>query len=335
MRVLAVTNMWPSADRPRVGTFVERQVCGLKKIGTEIEPLIIDRRSHGAFTYRHVPTLVRRAVERFQPDVVHVMYGGVMAEAVFRSGLDVPVVQAFCGTDLLGEEVGSPIQRFRGWVGVVCSNRVAAKAQAIVVKSKNLERALPSRVESSRVFVIPNGIDLDLFSPLDRQACRARLGWRDGIFHVVFSTPRHSDANKRLGLAKGAIDFLNSGGLPAELHVMLEVPHSEVPMWLNAADSVLMTSHHEGSPNIIKEALACNRPVVSVDVGDVRERIQGIEGCFIAEPDAEDLAQKLKIVASGPGSVASREKMQALSIEAIARRLAMVYEAVTNPGERS
>ena len=74
-------------------------------------------------------------------------------------------------------------------------------------------------------------------------------------------------------------------GIDAEMHHLSGVPNDHVPIWLNASDVVLLTSLHEGSPTIIKEALACNRPVVSVDVGDVRERIRGVDGCFLARPD--------------------------------------------------
>jgi len=119
-------------------------------------------------------------------------------------------------------------------------------------------------------------------------------------------------------------------GIEAKLHVMLHVPHRQVPLWLNAADAVLMTSHHEGSPNIVKEALACNRPVVSVDVGDVRERIEGIEGCHIAASDPSDLAAKLTEVAAGPRVVEARSRMEELSIEVVADRLIRVYRAAVS-----
>ena len=135
-------------------------------------------------------------------------------------------------------------------------------------------------------------------------------------------------ANKRLPLAEETVKRLQAMGTPAKLHVMTETPHIEVPIWLNASDALLLTSMHEGSPNIVKEALACNRPVVSVDVGDVKERLEGIKGCYIGLPDSEDLARKLTMVAKGPEIVESREKMKKLSIEAVAGRLLRVYESV-------
>jgi teichuronic acid biosynthesis glycosyltransferase TuaC len=106
------------------------------------------------------------------------------------------------------------------------------------------------------------------------------------------------------------------------------VPHEEVPVWLNASDVVLLTSLHEGSPNIVKEALACNIPVVSVDVGDVRERIQGIEGCYLVDPEPGDLAAKLQMVHAGSRRVVSRIKIQELSLERVALQLKKFYSEV-------
>jgi glycosyltransferase involved in cell wall biosynthesis len=114
-------------------------------------------------------------------------------------------------------------------------------------------------------------------------------------------------------------------GLSTKIHQLKSVPHAEVPIWMNGSDVLLLTSLHEGSPNVVKEALACNLPVVSVDVGDVRERIHGIEGCYVAMPNPNDLASKLALVHRGDRRVASRVKMQELSLEGIALQLKKVY----------
>ncbi len=335
MRVLVVTNMWPTPGFPRSGTFVERQVRGLERIGVTVELLFVERGPEGMWAYRSVAGRIRRALAAFELDVVHVMYGGMMSAMASMALKDVPWVQSFCGTDLLGEESGSLFQRLRGLVGVVCSRCSARRAQAIVVKSANLQRALPRSIKDTTIHVIPNGVDLELFRPMEAGPCRERLGWREDVFHAVFSTPSLSDANKRLPLARRAVEFLRRRGIQAELHVMLDVPHHEVPFWLNAADAVLLTSRHEGSPNIVKEALACDRPVVSVDVGDVRERLEGIEGCFLAQGSPEDLASKLELVYRGPRVVDGRKKMAGLSIEAVARRLLDVYERAIVAAKRS
>jgi glycosyltransferase involved in cell wall biosynthesis len=118
------------------------------------------------------------------------------------------------------------------------------------------------------------------------------------------------------------------------MHYLSRVPNNEVAVWLNASDVLLLTSLHEGSPTIIKEALACDRPVVAVDVGDVRERIQEVEGCHLALPNAESLAAKLHLVHGGPRRVAGRIKVQELSLKSVALRLEEFYSELLSAHRR-
>jgi teichuronic acid biosynthesis glycosyltransferase TuaC len=124
------------------------------------------------------------------------------------------------------------------------------------------------------------------------------------------------------------VEAVNRLGIDAEIHYLRGVPNSEVPVWINASDVMLLTSLHEGSPTIIKEALACNLPVVSVVVGDVRERIQGIKGCYLALSDPGDLANKLRLVHDGLRRVDGRIQMQEFSLERVALRLREFYSEV-------
>jgi teichuronic acid biosynthesis glycosyltransferase TuaC len=270
---------------------------------------------------------IRAETAHIQPDIVHVMYGGVMADAVTRSIADRPTVVSFCGSDLLGELLSGTLRKFIAGYGVIASHRAARRACGIVVKSKNLQDALPEGVEHSKVRIIPNGVDLERFKPLPRDQCREGLDWGDNRFHVLFPT-NNGDPRKRLGLAKAAVELATRSGIPAEIHQLRGVPHEDVPMWLNASDVVLLTSLHEGSPNVVKEALACNIPVVSVDVGDLRERMQGIEGCYLAAPEPSDLAAKLQMVHARSRRVVSRPKMQQLSLEHVALQLKEFYGEV-------
>jgi glycosyltransferase involved in cell wall biosynthesis len=122
--------------------------------------------------------------------------------------------------------------------------------------------------------------------------------------------------------------MLREGGAPEVVLRSLDgVPHDAVPTWLNAADAVLLTSAHEGSPNVVKEALACNVPVVSVDVGDVRERLTGIEGCSVVSPEPEDLAGALER-ALEHGRIDGRERVGSLSTASAAAKLCGIYGSV-------
>jgi glycosyltransferase involved in cell wall biosynthesis len=123
--------------------------------------------------------------------------------------------------------------------------------------------------------------------------------------------------------------MLGQSGVAVDLHVLDGVPHEEVPTWLNAADVVLLTSLREGSPMVVKEALACNVAVVSVDVGDVRERLAGIEGCFVAEPTPEDLSHNLGRALARTERIEGRERVAELSLERVADTLREIYGVLT------
>ncbi|HMS83338.1 MAG TPA: glycosyltransferase [Nitrospira sp.] len=323
LRVLAITNMFPTPQYPALGTFVEQQVIGLRRIGLDMDVMFVNRTERGMRSYFTTGSELRNRIEQFQPDVVHVMYGGVLAEQVTRIVKDRPTVVSFCGSDLLGEPLSGLWRRIISEWGVLASHIAARRAIGIVVKSRNLEEALPAAVTRSKVRIIPNGIDFERFRPLDQADCRQVLQWDVNKFHVLF--PGYSSV-KQPHLARAAMVTVNRLGLNAEMHHLEGVPHKEVSIWLNASDVVLLTSLHEGSPNIIKEALACDVAVVSVDVGDVRERVGGIDGCHIAQPDPQDLGAKLVLVRSRGGRIAGRERVEPLSLEQTSLNLMHFYQ---------
>jgi teichuronic acid biosynthesis glycosyltransferase TuaC len=327
LRVLVVTNIYPSGRDPSEGTFVASQVESLRAAGIDVRLLYLPRMHEGRRVYRGLADRTCRLVRKHNADIVHVMYGGVMAEAVTRGVRSVPVVVSFCGTDLLGGRGRGPVHELSRRYGVVASRRAAVRAAAVVVKSQNLVTALPRHVDRSRVWVVPNGVELELFRELDRDACRVELGWDEASHHVLFpASPRRPE--KGFDLAERAVALVRSRGTRVELHALEGVPHQAMPTWLNAADAVVLTSAHEGSPNAVKEALACNVPVVAVDVGDVRTRLEPIPGCEVSERRPDDVAVKLARVLERGGRVAGREHVADLALDRVAARIHDVYVSV-------
>jgi teichuronic acid biosynthesis glycosyltransferase TuaC len=333
MRILAVTNMYPTSQNPTLGIFVEQQIKGLRQIGLDVDVFVVDRASKGMGAYWGLKRQNRARVASFQPDIVHVMYGGVMADQVTSIVDHRPIVVTFHGSDLLGEHLSGFLRKSIASFGVWASVRAARRASGIVVVSKGLRDVLPEDVDRSKVRIIPCGIDLKQFKPLDQYTCREQLGWDNNHHHVLFSSAA-GHPTKRPSLARTAVETLKRWGTQVEMHYLQGVPNPVVPLWLNASDVVLLTSLSEGSPTIIKEALACNVSVVSVDVGDVSERIQEIEGCYLALPEPNDLATKLHMVLTGPPRVAGRVKMQGLSLEQVALRLREFYSELLEPFKR-
>jgi glycosyltransferase involved in cell wall biosynthesis len=327
MRILAVTNLYPTIDAPTSGTFIKQQIKGLKQIGLNVDVMIVDRMKNGRSSYLGLCQMTRSKVLDFQPDVVHVMYGGIMADKVTRAVKDRPVIVSFCGTDLLGQPLVGYISKLSAQYNVWASHRAAKRASGIVVKSKNLEDALPRDIARSKVRIIPNGVDLQQFKPMDKFAARQILGWSMETAVVLFATVR-GHPRKRPELAREAIARIKGYDDKISFRIMQGVPHEQVPLWLNASDVLILTSVHEGSVNIVKEAMACNLPVVSVDVGDVRERLTNVRLCAVAEANPEALAEHLRVILNEKGRSNGRDYLAGLTLSAVAEQLKQFYTQV-------
>jgi glycosyltransferase involved in cell wall biosynthesis len=173
---------------------------------------------------------------------------------------------------------------------------------------------------------VPTGVDLRLFTPADRAAARRRLGYAADERVVLFNAGRNP-AVKDPDLARAAV--AQARHLVGEMRFVVldgSARPEEVPVYMNAADVLLVTSLTEGSPTVVQEAMACNLPVVSVDVGDVRERLQGVAACeVVVRRDPNELGNALAAVLLAAKRSDGRTHAAALGVEAIAERLAEFY----------
>jgi glycosyltransferase involved in cell wall biosynthesis len=327
MRVLAITNMYPSPETPYAGVFIEQQIKGLRATGVDVQVMVVDRLKQGMKAYLGLGRRVLRRLATAPVDLIHLMYGGVMAQQVADAIKDLPLIVTFHGSDLLGQNLSGLMRKWVSAYGVLCSHKAAVKAQGIITVSKILLDSLPKSIDRAKIRVIPCGIDLERFKPLSHEESCNRLNWNPKRFHVLFPATM-GDPVKRPELARAAVNLLRQKGIRAQFHFLSGVPNTDVPVWINASNVLLLTSLHEGSPTVVKEALACNIPVVSVDVGDVRERIEGIEGCYLADSAAPALAEKLYLVSQSRRWIDSRTSIQELSILQVARRLHQFYKEV-------
>ncbi len=252
MRVLLVTNMYPTPDRPAAGVFVAEQVASLERLGVRFDVLFIDGRRSTLNYAWGVPRLwARLRKERYDLIHAHYAFSGLIARLQWR----LPLVVTHHGIEVL-----------TGWTVPLC--RLASRwADQVIVVSRAMAQALaplPSHV-------IPCGVDLELFRPGDRATARAQLGLDPERPLVLFAGDLRPE--KRYPLAQAAVARLREMGVDAELITLTGQPHDRVPLYMQACDALILTSTHEGSPMVVKEAMACNLPVVSVAVGDVAEVI--------------------------------------------------------------
>jgi glycosyltransferase involved in cell wall biosynthesis len=222
----------------------------------------------------------------------------------------------------MGSDIFMDYEPVRQCLNGLIARLVVKRAGAIICKSNGMRRKIKRQ---AGVYVVPNGIDLELFRPLDQQQCRKKVGWSDARKYIVFvGDPIIPE--KKYSLALESIAHLNNA--EAEFRVIKDLPQEALPQYYNAADVLLMTSDYEGSPNVIKEALACNLPIVSTDVGDVAERLAGVRQCYVATGTKDDLAAKIADVLHNGGRSNGREHVLDLDLSSIARRLLVLYTDV-------
>jgi glycosyltransferase involved in cell wall biosynthesis len=319
MRALFVTNLWPDPERPHYGTFIRSQACSLEAAGVAVDVLNI-RGSVSRRAYALAPKAVVAA--RARPyDVVHVHTGH--AALISMPFAPRPVVLSFVGMDILGQPRAhgvTPKSRAERTV----FRQLARAATRTITKSVEMERALPPRARR-RNHVIPNGVDLDVFAPQPRTEARARLGWSiDDPVALFLGDP--ADPRKNVELATAATSIARRS-LPAlRLELAWGARPEDVPTLMSAADCLVVPSRSEGSPNVVKEAMAAALPVVATPVGDVPERLAGIAGCYVVPPDPNAVAEAI-LAASTFGRVPeAREAVMPLSLERVAARILEVYE---------
>jgi glycosyltransferase involved in cell wall biosynthesis len=190
-------------------------------------------------------------------------------------------------------------------------------------KSAEMESLLTRAARRDNV-VIPDGVDRERFRPGDRAAARAELGWPPAAKIALFIGRREA-VEKRLSLAQEVAALVRSRTPGFELKVIEGIDPSRMPLCYVAADCLLHTSVSEGSPNVVKEALACDLPVVATPSGDVRELLRGVEHCAVCEPEPIALANSLLRALSADGGSNGRELTGYLDTRAIAERTAEYY----------
>jgi teichuronic acid biosynthesis glycosyltransferase TuaC len=324
--VLMVVNGNLCGGELQFPTFVKSQAEALRKAGCHVIVSVVDDRTSVRGILRNIRRL-KGEIASTQPHIVHAQYGSVTAAVARLIKGRLPLVVSFCGDDLLG----TPQPGFSWRLRELCARSIgvwgARKAQAIIVKSQNLLEAIPAALRK-RATILCNGVDTDWFRPLNKEQCRSELGWSREARIVLFNASRSEDrACKNPRLAADSVSVLARSVPNVSLHMMSNASTSQVRLMMNAADCLLVTSLHEGSPNVVKEAMACNLPVVSVPCGDVAERIQSTYPGGIAPYDPLALAEKIDQVFTADRRSNGREQLikQGLTAAEVAQSLLRIY----------
>lgn len=287
-------------------SFYRQQIAALEDLGIECDTVAVpntnsDARSVGHYA-RFYGAALRQSLSEY--DVVHANYGLTAPAALAQRRR--PVVLSLWGSDLLGS-----YGRLSQW----CANR----CDEVIVMSDHMAGELDRDSH-----VIPHGVDMETFSPEPQTVAREELGWdresRIVLFPYDSDRPIKNFARARI-LVDEAAERLDDR---VELRTVSGVDHGKIPLYMNAADVMLLTSRREGSPNTVKEALACNCPVISTDVGDVADYVTDLEYSGVTDED-DDLVDKLvRAIEDAPVSE-GREQVADLGLSEMAQNIVSVY----------
>lgn len=169
--------------------------------------------------------------------------------------------------------------------------------------------------------IVPCGVDLELFIPLEKEYCRRELGY-DSDEKIILFAGNQDVKVKNFALAESAIKQI---GKDVKLVELRNFNRNQMNLLLNAADLLLLTSFSEGSPQIIKEALACNCPIVATDVGDIKEMISEIDGCYITNFNKEEVVDNIRLALQFNRRTNGREAVTQLDNSLIARKILEIY----------
>lgn len=225
--------------------------------------------------FRHI-FILRIYLKTNKFDIIHSHYSFSSYVATLAGAR--PIVVSLMGSDVLSD-------RFSRLFIYLFQKYFWAQ---LIVKSMDMYQCFGFK----KIEIIPNGVNLNRFNSLDKKPCQVKLGWDSKLGHILFA----SDPNrpeKNFSLARMSMELLKSN-YELVVHILKNVPNEDIPVYMNAADVLILTSLHEGSPNVIKEAMACNCPIVTTNVGDVKWVIGNTEGCFITSFKPEDFAWGIK-----------------------------------------
>jgi teichuronic acid biosynthesis glycosyltransferase TuaC len=317
-RILMVSGIYPTKERPHSGTFVKALADALLARGHEVA-LVHPRPGPSPLRYFSATLQVffKTLIKRF--NIVHGQYGLWCLAA--RMQWTTPVVASYLGDDLLGTVVANGGYSKKSLLVVWISQWLSKHVELVNVKTEQMKKA--SLREDA--FVLADGVNFEIFQPRSRDEVRVELGWVQERYYVVFAN-NPAIPVKNFPLAQKAIKCLRERGMDAELVVANGLPQSTVAQYINASNALILTSLAEGSPNVVREAMACNVPVVATDVGDVASVLAKTEGCSVCPHNANALAQGLETALKHTGRTTGRADTAHLAIQSLVMQVEVMYD---------
>jgi teichuronic acid biosynthesis glycosyltransferase TuaC len=290
-----------------ISPIVKNQGESLQRLGVNISYYAIKGRGLKGYLNNIVP--LKEFINKYDFDIIHAHYS-LSAIVASLAGAK-KIVVSLMGSDVKSRKLNKLLIKLFNMV----------YWSKIIVKSDDMKLSLGINDCS----IIPNGVDFNRFRPLDQTDCKKKLKWDLSKKQILFAAnPDRREKNFQLAIL--AVNHLHDSN--CELKVLNKVPNEQVPLYHNAANLILLTSLWEGSPNVIKEAMACNIPVVSTNVGDVSNVIGNTEGCYITNFDHENVTGNLRKALDFGKRTTGRDEIQRLDDRIISQHIMQIYDNI-------
>ena len=330
LKVLHITPMYPSVERPAFGAFVKSQIDSLEGL-VEIDLTILPGLG-GILPYiKSIPLILKKLSNHY--DVIHIHYGNVSSFVKLLYRGKTPIITSYCGDDLQGARLQNGRYQLKSLLYKRINSFLSAYDSYSIVKSKLLATRIEKR--SKKIEVIPNGVNTSKFNEMDKKVARERIGIPADAGKVILFPADASRPGKNFRFLQKVLSrFDHKYKYTVITFKEGKVDPDTVPYYYYASDIVAFPSLSEGSPNVIKEAMACNSYILSSDCGDVSWLLKDVTGARILPLETGEWVQAFHEFFSGRNdgtSVNSREMLfkKELDTESIARRIVNLYNTLT------
>jgi glycosyltransferase involved in cell wall biosynthesis len=324
MKILWTHNFDP--NKMNAGNFMFSCAKALQDRGVELDLCYLGNLrslSNLIKAHKHVQNIAK------DYDIIHAQFGSACA-MVTSSVKDVPKVLSLRGSDWYRFDKKVNFASAHAFLATQMTKMSISKFNAIVTVSERMSNDVSKQYPNSKRYTIPSPINLNNFKPMDKQESRKALGFENNNdYWVLFTTLQITNPVKRAALAEEAIEIASkrmAGGV--KMRIATGIAHDQMPIFVSSCDIVLCTSTHEGWPNSIKEALACNVPFVSTDVSDLHLIADKEKECRICPPDVEIIADNICDVLKQSNYNDLRHYVASMGLEKTCDKILNLYNEV-------
>lgn len=310
--------------------FLKTQADSLDEVGVKLDVFQIRGKGIKGYVKNIYP--LRKVILKGKYDIVHAHYGFSGIVAALAKKRKNKLIVSFMGESELSYDVESGRENRLMAHIMPFLDKLFAKYffDWVIFKSESIHRHLNN---IKHFTILPNGVNIDIFKPIDKEEARKQLNLPLDK-KIVLWIGNKDRLVKGYYLADKVYNVLKREFHDVELLLIDKVDNSLLPYYYNAADVFLLTSLTEGSPNVVKEAMACNCPIVATNVGDVEWVIGNTQGCYVSDINEENLLMGLHNVLQSDYihfRTNGRERLQMLQLSSqeVADKLNKIYIDLT------